>query len=378
MIVRSSFSERKSLYFALDELKGELRNFLPDYDFLIFAVHPKFGYQDVPYFIKKVFRTNDWIAFHAVDGFSNEKVVDGISLLALKFEGRGDLDIFYIEDICKEEALKSAANYFNENREKLHLFFGGLCEHKLGYFIENLGKLLDYRPVNNIIGGISSGFNSNGEVLTYQFFGNLIIKNGFLVLSFSNVEFDIGISLGFKPYGIAYRIKKASGYRIYKVDDDRNFSYLVQNLMKGLTNDVRNLWYCPINILDENDGYVSTLRSFKEIGKDYVEFFGPVKEGEMFKFSFGDKYEILDEDRKTAQKVKKNVKYPDFLINYSCLARQYVLEDLNHVENEIYMEVLNAPLFGFFTYGEIGPDKFFKALKFYNQTSLLCAIREKT
>ncbi len=377
MIAVTHYSNSDSLYFALKELREKILRSNINFDFFLFAIHSKYGYEDVTYFINKFFKTDNWIAFHAIDAFSNTAIVDGISVLCLKFERNGKLSKFFIDDIADTSALEKTAEYLNKNTNKIHIIFSGSCGHETSFFIENLRKLLNYRPVNNIIGGISSGFEDNGEVLTYQFVDNKVIKNGFVILSFDNFDFEIGISLGFRPYGIAYTVSKASGYRVYEVDDDKNFSYLIQNLMKGVENDVRNLWYCPINILDENDGYVATLRTFRKVEKDYVEFFGPVKEGQRFKFSYGDKDEILEEDRRVALKVKKSIRYPDVILNFSCIARQFVLEDLNHVENEIYTQVLNAPLFGFFTFGEIGPDKFFKSLKFYNQTSLLVALREK-
>ncbi len=377
MIATVNCSKENSLYFALKELKEKVSKLNINFDFFIFAIHPKYGYEDVTYFINKFFKTDNWIAFHAIDAFSNTEIIEGISLLSLKFEKNGKIDRFLVENIEEKSALERTADYLNRNTGKLHLIFSGLCEHNMGYFIENLNNLLNYSYVNNIVGGLSSGFENNKEILTYQFTENKVIKNGFVILSFDNFDFEIGISLGFRSYGIAYTIDDASGYRIYKTDDGKNFSYLVQNLMKGVENDVRNLWYSPINILDEKDGYVATMRTFRKVEKDYVEFYGPVKRGQMFKFSYGDKDEILEEDKRVAIKVKKSIRYPDVILNFSCTARQFVLEDLNHVENEIYTQVLNAPLFGFFTYGEIGPDKFFKSLKFYNQTSLIVALREK-
>jgi hypothetical protein len=77
------------------------------------------------------------------------------------------------------------------------------------------------------------------------------------------------------------------------------------------------------------------------------------------------------------KKIKSIINYPEFAINFSCIARQYVLEDKQNQESEIYTSVLNCPLFGFFTFGEIGPDKYYKKLNLYNETSLLLAVKER-
>ncbi len=378
MITKTLYSKNESLHFALIEIKEKLDNILPNFDFLIFSFHPRYDYNDINYFVNKVFSTNKWVGFHAVDSFVNDEIVEGVSVLALKYEKDASIDVFAIEDISDKDSLEKTASYLNSNQDKLHIVIAGLCNEKFGFFVENLSDLLAYSPVKNIVGGLSSGYRRNGEVLTFQFLDGKIIKNGFIILTFDKVDFDIGMSLGFKPYGITYEIKKAEGYKLFSVDEGKNFSYIVQNILKDIENPVvEYLWYIPINILDDEDGYVATLRAIKDTHKDYVEFFGPVKVGQKFKFSFGEKNDILNEDLKTALKVKENVKYPDFILNFSCMARQYVLEDKQSEENKIYINTLNAPLLGFFTFGEIGPDKFFKKLKFYNETSLIVGIKER-
>ncbi|MFP3206951.1 MAG: FIST C-terminal domain-containing protein [Hydrogenobaculum sp.] len=378
MIVEVFSSSKKSFFLALKELKDQVDERFDSYDFLIFSIHPKYGYQDIPYLIEKVFQANHYAGFHAVNAFENENIIEGVVLIAMKFEKDGKANLFYVEDIEKEDALERTSHYLNTFNDKLHVVVGGLCKEKFGLFIEKLSEKLEYHPVKNIIGGLSSGYKVGNKVLTYQFVNNIVIKNGFFILTFDNIDYDIGVALGFKPYGITYEIKKADGYKLYTVDDNKNFSYIAQNFLKDFDNfDIRYLWYTPINILDEEDGYVATLRTFKEIGKDYVEFFGQVKEGQHFKLSFATSEELLEEDFKIAKKVKDIINNPDFAINFSCIARQYVLEDKQDKELEIYTSVLNCPLFGFFTFGEIGPDKHYKKLKLYNETSLLLAVREK-
>ena len=377
MIVEVFSSTKRSFFFALKELKDKINEKFDNYDFLIFSIHPSYGYEDVPYLIEKVFKTNNYAGFHAVNAFENESIVEGIVVAVIKFERNGKVDLFYVEDIDKEDKLEKTLNYLNLQHDKLNVIIGGLCDEKFGFFIEELSKGFN-QTIENIIGGISSGFKINNEVLTYQFVDGKVVKNGFFILSLSDVDYSIGVALGFKPYGITYEIKKAEGYKIYTVDDNKNFAYIVQSFLKDFDKpDIRYLWYAPINILDEDDGYVATLRTFKEIGKDYVEFFGPVVSGQHFKLSFATAEDLLEESLKIARDVKNIITHPEFAVDFSCMARQYVLEDRQKEEPEIYASTLNCPLFGFFTFGEIGPDKYFKKLKLYNETSLLLAVREK-
>ncbi|RMA93224.1 FIST N-terminal domain-containing protein [Hydrogenothermus marinus] len=373
-------SNKKTLLFALEELKENIKNSFKDYDFLLFAISPNYDYNYINHYIKKVFETDNYVAFHAIDAFCDNEIVEGVSVAVFKFENKGKIKIFYIEDIDNKDSLIKTAEYLNNNTDKLHIILAGLGnKKKTGTFIEELSEYLNYSPINNIIGGISSGYKKNNEVLTYQFIDNKIIKNGFVILSFENIEFAIDIALGFKPYGITYTIEKAEGYKLFSVDDGKSFVKIAKSFFRGIDNPkTEYLWYCPIYILDDKEGYVAKLRTIADLKEDYVEFYGPLKDRQRFKLSFATADDLLKADKTSALKVNEKINgLSEIIFNFSCIARQYVLEDKQTQEIETYTSILNSHLFGFFTFGEIGPDKYFKKLKFYNETSLILAMREK-
>jgi hypothetical protein len=72
----------------------------------------------------------------------------------------------------------------------------------------------------------------------------------------------------------------------------------------------------------------------------------------------------------------KTLQNPEIAFNFSCIARQYVLEDKQKEESQIYMDLFRTNLFGFFTFGEIGSDKLNKKLRFFNETSLVVIMKE--
>jgi len=380
MVIKLFSSSKTSLLFCFEDLEKKLKKELSDYDFLLFSIHPEFPIDDVNVLIKRVFKTKNYAAFHTINTFKNELILEkGVVLLAIKFEKRGKVKNFYIEDITNfknDDSIDRCAKYLNENQDKFHIILASLSEEKFGYFIEELSNKIDYSPVNNIIGGISSGIKINEELRTYQFIDDKIIKKGFIILSFSNVRYKIDVSLGFKPYGITYKITRCEGNKLIKVDN-RNFVEIAKGFLKDIKEpDIRYLWYLPINIIDERDGYVATMRTIEEIEENYVKFFGPLKNNQHFKVSFATADEILEEDKKCALKIKKEFKTPEVAFNFSCVARQYVLEDRQKEEVQIYTKILDTYIFGFFTFGEIGPDKMYKKLKLYNETSLLVAMEE--
>lgn len=382
MVAKVFTLNRPTFLFCIEELKELVDSKFGSFNFLIFAVHPTYPTKSINHIIKKIFKTDKFIAFHAVNAFNDNQITGAsVSVCCFKFENRGKIDTFYIEDIRNfksDDTLDKTADYFNKKKDRFHIIVSGLCDGEIGYFIKELSERLDYAPIDNIIGGISSGIPKDDRVETFQFIDDKIIKNGFVVVSFSNVEYAMDISLGFKPYGITYKIAKSKGANLYSVDDGKSFPYLLNKIVSNLEDkDIRNLWYMPIYILDDKDGRVSTLRTPAKIEKDCVKFFAPLKEGENFKLSFATYKELLKEDEKIAKRLIKDIPEPEISFNFSCVARQYVLEDKQEKEIETYTKNFNTHLFGFFTFGEIGPNVSYTKLKLYNETSLVALLKEK-
>jgi hypothetical protein len=247
---------------------------------------------------------------------------------------------------------------------------------EMGFFIEEVSKFLTYHPINNIVGGLCSTTQLAGP--TYLFIDDKVIENGIAVLNFKGFEIATDISLGFRPYGITYTIAKGEGNRIITIDEGKEFYVIAKNFLKDIPKPrIEYLWYAPIYILDEEESYLATLRTFKHIDSDGVEFFGPVTKGQQFKLSFAVPEDILAEDRRVAKKLKPQIPYPELTFNISCVARQYVLEDKRDQEIGIYTNIFNSHLFGFFSFGEVGADYKFNRLKLFNQTSLLAILKEK-
>jgi len=366
---------------SLKELKKHIDKDFQKIDFLLFSIQPEYSC-NINEAVKKIFGEIDYCAFHAIDSFKDRKITrKAVTVTVFKFEKSANIKKFWIDDIRDYEndnSVQKTAEYLNKNSKDFHIVLAGVAEEKFGTFLKDLSTNINYSPLNNIIGGISSGIDIDNELRTWQFTDNNTIKNGFLIISFENIEADINISLGFKPYGITYKISRAEQSKLYTVDEYIKFSDIAKRLQKEIKNpDTRYLWHLPLNILDDQDGYVSTLRTIERIEDDYVKLFGPVQDGQHFKLSFATADELIDSDIKTVNELKKKMNSPDIVFNFSCVARQYVLYDKQKKEIEIYADAFEAPLFGFFTFGEIGPDKMHKRLKLYNETSLLIAMREK-
>jgi len=368
-------SKRETFSDALEEIKQKIDTDFGEVDFLFIGLHPSYGVNDVNENIKKRF-TAPYAAFHALSLFQGENVVKGVVAAVFKFEKNAKVNIFESESL-DEETFGKSLEYLNGNTNATHFIIASLSNENFSFFIERLSKRLNYYPVNNIIGGISSGEKINGELRTFQFVGEKVIEKGFVIVSFENVKSYIDISLGFTPYGITYEISKCVRNKIYFVDEDKSFSKILKRLLEGIDDPKPEyLWHLPINIIDDDNGYVSTLRTVEKIENDYVKLYGPVKNRQKFKLSFATKHDLIAEDEKISKRIAKKIKDAEAAFNFSCVARQYVLGESQSKEIKTYLDSFGSDVFGFFTFGEIGPDRMFKELKLYNETSLICVMKE--
>ena len=365
--------------YSLHQLYEEYSKDFVQADFLLFALHSSFDENEINKKIKEIFKTDNFLAFNAIDSFANDVIVNkGISLCAIEFEKKGKINTFYIEDIDESHSLERTAEYLNNNKDKFHIFIAGFCNGNISVFTQKVAKKLNYTPIDNIIGGISSAELGKETLKTYQYIDNKIIKNGFVILSFENVDFAAGVSFGFNAYGIRYKVSKAVGNKLYSVDEGKSASYMAMKLLDNIkTDDTKYLWYAPFAVLSEERGYVKHYRTISDVKDEYIELFGPVEEGEFFKLSFALNEDLIEEDKRVARKLKHQLSSPEIAFNFSCIARQYVLEENQDKESKNYRDIFNSNLFGFFTFGEIGIDKKHKDLTFHNETSLVAVLKEK-
>ena len=354
MISRIYYSSNETLFLALEEIFLKFKDdyFLDEFDFIIFAISSNFNKEDINPTIKRMFKTNNYLAFNALNAFANKKINNGVTALFIKFEKNAKINI------------KTNQNLQNLDKNKLHMIFMPFREGKCACeTIKNTNIPL--------IGGVCSGDEA------YIYFNDTIEKENPVILEFENVEYEFGISLGYRPIGPTYKVNLAKENRVYVVDFE-DTSILAKKLLKNTNGDIKNLWYSPLLVISDKNGMVDVVRTFKDIKDNlYVEFFGQIQPNSKIKLSFATNNMLLEEDEKTAKKIKEKLTNPEVVFNFSCVAREYILGSKKEEESKIYSKILNAPVFGFFTYGEIGPDNEFKTSKLYNQSSLVVAMKEK-
>lgn len=383
MKVQVHSSTNPILKLALDEIARQVRD---PYDFVILAVSPIYPYEDVAESIPAVLEIEKerYFAFNAVDSFCNTEIVEnGIVACFIKFERKGSIQTFIkgkITDYEFSELVSKTADYISNNLSLFHIIIADFVHGYFPLFLEKLSAELEKRkiPADRICGAINSTFTKNGRRDTgYLFSGHNFIEDGVAILSLKNVLSAVSISTGTFKRGPIYTITSGKDFKIYELDG-KPAARLPKRLLQNLSErKLEYLWYTPLVIIDDR-GNSHAVRTFKRFTDEYIEVWAPIKEGQRVKLAFVVPEDILKDTERTARKLKNAIKTADLCLDFSCTARQYTLGNRANEEIRTYGRVINAPLFGFFTNGEVASNvnSIRKNLEMHNQTSTAVVLRE--
>ncbi|MGB0930894.1 MAG: FIST signal transduction protein [Chitinophagales bacterium] len=232
----------------------------------------------------------------------------------------------------------------------------------------------------SIFGGMAG--DDAAMIETYVFTNDQKANNGLATIVLNADKIAVkGLALsGWEPLGAINTITKAEGNVIYSINGKpaleifKDFfgEYHSINEEDG-TVAIATAQY-PIQVKRKEE-YVlrAPLNANEENGS--LVMAGPVREGEEFRFSIAPGFEIIEKTVDGFKKFQEENQDADALILFSCLARHLSLGPLVEQEIEGISELWDAPLVGFFTYGEIGKNAH-GASNFYNETCSLVTLKE--
>ena len=371
-------SDNPILRFALKEIKEKVKL---DFDFALFALSPDYPYQDVSPMIDYVFEGKNFFAFQSLSAFSNiELVENGVVGCFMKFKNpKTEVELHFVENLKDKpipEIVKDCEGYLSERSSHLNVIIADFVDGKVPVLIEELGRELAkkgmYVPV---FGGIITTWERGGiRQKGYIFSNNKTVEEGMAVLTFKNFDFLADISLGVFEKGPIYTAStKGDKFRIYELNG-KLAGYLPVRLLKGIhPADEHLLWYTPLGILDE-DERITALRVIKTFSADYVELWGPIKDGDKVRLSIALNTELLKDAERTAKRLKSEFGIAELCLDFSCVAREKILEESEMEEAKTFGKELDAPLFGYFTHGEVATKD---RLKLHNLTSVIVVMRER-
>jgi hypothetical protein len=188
---------------------------------------------------------------------------------------------------------------------------------------------------------------------------------------------------GWKPIGITKTITKSSGNIVYTIDDKPALDLVMKYLGLSLSDEPMNNTvfslgaYYPLQLEREDAPAVMRTAMLGNTEDRSLVCAGKIPQGSKVRFSLPPDFDVIDTVVEECTEVKEEqLQVADAVILFSCVSRYLSFGVMTSEEIERVNEVWNAPLIGFFTYGEYGKSKRGKH-EFHNNTCCVVALREK-
>jgi hypothetical protein len=277
------------------------------------------------------------------------------------------------------------------------------------FIIANSGVSLDGEP---FVEGILQGFGkpSSSEDSEVTIFGgkagdDLALEATFvftygkssdcalvaLIIDEDRIDVKGIATCGWKAIGTTKTVTKSEGNIVYTIDDKPALDVLLNYLGVEIKLDGNkeivtflNSWYYPLQVERENTDPVIRTAMFANSEDRSLICSGKVPQGSKIKFSLPPDFDSIDTVVAECKSIKDNAQQrADALIMFSCVSRYLSFGMVIKEELEQVQKIWDAPMAGFFSYGEYGKSlssvKVGKAVKndYHNNTCCVVALKEK-
>lgn len=247
------------------------------------------------------------------------------------------------------------------------------------FIIVNSGVALDGEP---FVEGIIAGFGKNtslpeGEVTIFggKAADDLALESTFvftnekssncaiaaLIIDEDKIDVNGIATCGWQAVGTTKTVTKSEGNIVYTIDDkpalDMLMNYLgIEIKQEGNKEIVTFLssWYYPLQVERENVDPVIRTAMFANSKDRSLICSGKVPQGSKIKFSLPPDFDSIDQVVTECKCIKENAQQADALIMFSCVSRFLSFGAVMKEEIEQVQKIWDAPMAGFFSYGEYG------------------------
>ncbi len=270
------------------------------------------------------------------------------------------------------------------------------------FIIANSGVSLDGEP---IVEGIVEGFgksqsSSDGEVTvfggkagddlaleaTFVFTNRKSKDCAIAALIIDEDKIDVrGIATcGWNAVGTTKTVTKSDGNTVFTIDDkpalDMLMNYLGVEIKQEDNKEIVTFlssWYYPLQVERENADPVIRTAMFANSKDRSLICSGKVPQGAKIKFSLPPDFDSIDKVVQECKGIKDDAQQQaDALIMFSCVSRYLSFGIVMKEELEQVQKIWDAPMAGFFSYGEYGKSKTGK-YDYHNNTCCLVVLKEK-
>ncbi|MBU2555181.1 MAG: FIST C-terminal domain-containing protein [Bacteroidetes bacterium] len=213
---------------------------------------------------------------------------------------------------------------------------------------------------------------------TWVFCNNQFSNQGVVVLSLdqSKIEVTGMATSGWISLGADLKVTSSVGNVVYHIDGQPALDMYMKYL-SVLEDDLPGVGVEYPLMIKRSDGETAQ-RAVMAVDKEArsLVFAGSVPENSIVNFSSSPGFEVIEFTRKNIEAFDQGNLRPDCCLLFSCMARHLALGPLISDEVHIALKKWQAPLAGFFTYGEIGTNPNHQC-DFYNQTFTIALLKQK-
>jgi hypothetical protein len=202
-----------------------------------------------------------------------------------------------------------------------------------------------------------------------------------LILDGKKIELT-GLAVGgWKPVGVDRIVTKSEGNVVYTIDNEPALSFIkryagLSEMDIGKGSNFLLATNFQFQLQREDKHPIMRMPITANEGDGSIIFSGLVPTNSKVKFSLLSGFEVSDSSVVEFNEYKKEQPKADAMILFSCAARELSLGPYSNQEIDRIKEIWNAPLAGFFCYGEIGKTTDHKN-EFHNMACSLALLRER-
>jgi len=205
-----------------------------------------------------------------------------------------------------------------------------------------------------------------------------------LIVDEDKIDFRGIATCGWNAVGTAKTVTKSEGNIVYTIDDKPALDMLIKYLGVEVKLDENkeivpflNSWYYPLQLERKNGDAVIRATRFANRKDRSLICTGSVPQGSAIKFSLPPDFDSIKTVVAECESIKDNAQQQaDALIMFSCVSRHLSFGELMREEIEQVQKVWDAPMVGFFTYGEYGKSKIGNN-EFHNNCCCVVTLKEK-
>ena len=231
-------------------------------------------------------------------------------------------------------------------------------------------------PHVSISGGLAADDNKLERTVVVH--NGSVLSNTAIALGLYGTKLKISNDYvsGWNAISPFFEITKATGNRLYEINNKPALDVYCKYLGQYATPDPSVRVLPPVKIKEHLQGQNITYRAVYSLDKrnKSIFFIGNIKQADYIQFTYGNPNNLID-----AVDDISFVESDNTILNimFSCIGRKLSLENKATEEIQALYNMLdNKLLTGFYTYGEIIPDKFYHKPSLQNQVLAVTSIQE--